>query len=69
MKTKLLKSIRKRAFLQRRNNEYKAIIKGGMFRCWLESQWTGKESAILTLRYYILFIARYKNKKVKETIH
>lgn len=68
MKTKLLKKLRRNAYLERRNNEYRAVLKASMFMygvtsCWMKT----KKEAKQQLRYAILFIARadYKRGKIR----
>jgi len=68
MKTKLLKKLRRNAYLERRNSEYRAVLKPYMFTevvisCWMET----KKEAEEQLRYVILLIARmnYKRGKIK----
>jgi len=68
MKTKLLKKLRRNAYLERRNSEYRAVLKAGMFTGGVTSYWMGtKKEAEEQLRYAILLIARmnYKRGKIK----
>ena len=66
MRTKLLKKLRSNAYLERRNSEYRAVLKAGMFIEGITSCWMGtKQEAEEQLRYAILFIARMKYKRGK----
>lgn len=68
MKIKLLKKLRKLAFIERRNSEYRAVLKSGWCTCGLSSSWLKTEKkAKEALRYYIILIANtfYKRKKSK----
>lgn len=67
MEIKLLKKLRKLAFIERRNNEYKAVLKSGWCTFGLSSTWLKNEKeAKQVLRYYIILIANmyYKRKKL-----
>ena len=69
MKTKLLKKLRRNAYLERRNNEYRAVLKATMFTEGLTSCWVKtKKEAEQQLRYAILLVARknYKRGKIKN---
>lgn len=68
MKIKLLKKLRSRSFIERRNSEYKAVLESSMFTSGLSSNWLKTEvEAKQALRCYILLIANtfYKRKKSK----
>ena len=68
MKIKLLKKLRRNAYLERRNNEYRAVLEASMFMEGVSSYWMGtKKEAEQQLRYAILLIARmnYKRGKIK----
>lgn len=58
MKTKLLRKLRKRFYLEQRNNKYRVCdikqYSGSIFRY---SEWTTKELAIIERRNWILFEA------------
>ena len=70
MKTKLLKKLRSNAYLERRNSEYRAVLKAGMFMEGVTSYWMEtKQEAEEQLRYTILFIARMNYKRGKIKMH
>lgn len=66
MKTKLLKKLRKRAFIERRNSEYRGIFKEPRFGVVYYSFWlkTEKEAKAF-LRYQILSYANQEFKRCK----
>ncbi len=70
MKTKLLKKLRRNSYLERRNNEYKAVLKASMFIFGVTSGWMKtKKEAEQQLRYIILFMSRTYYKRGKTTLN
>ena len=68
MKTRLLKKLRRNAYLERRNSEYRAILESGMFRIGMESSWMTKKEAECELRRQIIFVANWHFKRGKTKI-